>query len=191
MFGDVLVAADERRDGDASRHWPDALVEDPEEQSRGPCTRLAHVHVRVREVHDARVGEAQHLVGQDAVEVERHDDRDVVAEDRPRLLEEVALGVHLAVGDHRAVEAEVDAVDLGVRANGVEELSREFAKSLGAQDAVGGIGPAAPASDGRDSRRRLEDLERATDLSGTGPLRLEQLLAVVLGEVASVARDRD
>jgi len=102
----------------------------------------------------------------------------------------VALGVHLTVGDHRAVEAQVDAVDLGVRPDGIEELSRELARSLGAQDAVRGIGPAAPTRDGRHAGRRIEDLEGATDLSRARPLRLEQLIAVVLGEVASVARDR-
>jgi hypothetical protein len=46
---------------------------------------------------------AQHAVGEDAVQIERDHDRDVVADDLARR-STVPFGIELTVGPHRAVQ---------------------------------------------------------------------------------------
>ena len=187
---DELVAADQRRDRDPGGHRPDPVVEDPEEQPRGAPAGLAHVDVRIGQVAHDRVGVPQHALGQDAMEVERHDDRHVLADDRARRLEQPALGIELVRGHHRPVHAEEDAVDIGMAAHGVEEAVGQRPEPVRAQRPGRRVRPRAEAGHDPDPGGCLEHVQCARHLALATALRGQEGVAAADVEVVGFARDR-
>ena len=109
-LGYQLVTAHESRNDHARDHRL-RTVEDAKQQPRGARARVGHVDVRVGLEQRQPVDLLEHLRREDPVQVERDHDRDLVPDDPAALLEQVPLGIGVAVGAHRAVEREVDGVD--------------------------------------------------------------------------------
>jgi len=78
--------------------------------------------MRIGPVNRKAIDLSQHPIGEDAVQIERDDDR-LVAGERTRLLEQVALGVKLAIRAHCAMQREIDGVGLiDLRPNPIHDL---------------------------------------------------------------------
>ena len=91
------------------------------EQLRGALAGVGKVDMRIGVVDGEAVDLPQHAVGEDAVQVERDDDRHVLHRRCAGSPAAAALGVELAVRAHGAVQREVDAVDTAHRA-GLDRL---------------------------------------------------------------------
>jgi hypothetical protein len=72
---------------------------------------LGHVDVRVFLVDDNRRGGVDLRVGEVAVEVELDPDHHAGPDQRAQACQQIALGVRIAVGDHRAVQVQQHRVD--------------------------------------------------------------------------------
>ena len=134
-----LVTTHQRRDGSPASgdrpRPPSSRIRRSSRAARVPVR--AHVHVGVREDRsNDGVAVAEHPLGQDAVEVERYDDRDIFAEDRPGLLEEVALGIELPVRPPSTRGGGVDAIDIGIGPDRGQERLGQGPKTLGAERPV-------------------------------------------------------
>ena len=105
---------------------------------------------------------AQHAIGEDAVQVERHDDRHVRAECGGSL-RAVAFRIGLALGAHRAVQRDVERVDAArMRRYRRQQFAVQPPPVLGRQDA----GAARSRRHGRhelDVGAGLENAQRAAD----------------------------
>jgi hypothetical protein len=119
---------------------------------------LAEVDVRVvLEAHE-RGGVGDHGVAEVAVRVELGADGRGGADDRAHAGEQVALAVVVAVGDHRAVEAEQDHVD----GHGAGEVGEQLvAQGLvgGAHGRAGGLGERGEALEQLVAARAREPAE--------------------------------
>ena len=122
---DQFIAAHQRRDRHLRGDRLHLARDDPQQQSRGALAGLEEVDVRIGVIGDDRVAVLEHAVGEDAVQIERDDDGDLLAEDLARLRQQVALGIELLLAGHRAVHAEVDAVHRRRGADAVEKLVRD------------------------------------------------------------------
>ena len=69
-----------------------------------------NVRMRIFLVRDDHVRIRAHLLGEMTVQVEFDADRDVGPDDRPDALDDVALAIGVAVGNHRAVQRQHDGV---------------------------------------------------------------------------------
>ncbi len=83
---------------------------------------LEHVGVRIFLVGDQQVGALDHRRREVAVRIELGTDHDVGPDDGAHPLQQVALAVVVAVGDHRAVQAEQHHVDRQRRPQVGEQL---------------------------------------------------------------------
>ena len=122
---------------------------------------------------------AEHLAGGDAV-VERGDEGHRGSEQRPRPLQDVAVGVVLADRAHRAMQGEVDEIDAvgGGRGQPAKQLRRQAGEVVGRQDS-GAAGEGAIDRDDLDVAARVEHRERAADIGLRAAPRLQQLTAAI------------
>ena len=67
--------------------------------------------MRVASIRDESVGALQHRARDVAVQVEARDDRNAVPDDAPHAREQLAFAIVEMLGNHRAVQIEVDTVD--------------------------------------------------------------------------------
>ncbi|KGD18181.1 transcriptional regulator, LysR family domain protein [Burkholderia pseudomallei] len=81
------------------------------EHPRGTLAGLRHVDVRIRAVGNERARMRGHSRGDVRMQIERHDDRHPLADDPPHAREELAFAVVELLGDHRAVQVEIDRVE--------------------------------------------------------------------------------
>lgn len=103
--------------------------------------------MRVGVIDDGDVAVLEHALGEHAVQIERDDDGDPLAEDGPRLLEQEALGVVLALSRHRAVQAEIGAIDRPGGAQCAQPFAGEVLPVGGGQGPAGGDRPGAQGWD--------------------------------------------
>ena len=81
------------------------------EQPRRALAGGGHVDVRIGAIGDEAVGMLDHRARDVGVQVEARDDGNAGADDLAHAREQLALAVVEMLGDHRAVQVEVDAVD--------------------------------------------------------------------------------
>ncbi len=96
---------------DHRRHRANPLLDDRRAQVDQLERALQHVGVRILLVGDQQVGALDHRRREVAVRIELGADDDAGPDDGAHLLQQVALAVVVAVGDHRPVQAEQDHVD--------------------------------------------------------------------------------
>ena len=173
-----------RRDG------PHGAGQDAQEQPRRPLARLEEIHVGIGVIHRDGVGVLEHAVGQDAVQVERDHDGDLLAEDLARLGQQKSLGVVLALGLHGAVEGKVDGVHGRRRSDRVQELAGDPVEVRRRQDPAGGDGAGTVGGDDLDVGLCREDAEGARHLAPDPRVAAEQLGPDGDAEVLVVTRDR-
>ena len=114
----------------------------------------------------------------------------VVTDDAARLCEEVALRIVLVVGDHRAVEAGVDAVDVAVRADRREEAVRERRGRRRRQSCRPTRTPTRRSPGSPSTPAASKTVERTADLRLVSAVRREERLADRDVEIVGAARDR-
>ena len=145
--------------------------------------------MRVGVIDDGDVAVLEHALGEHAVQIERDDDGDALAKDGPRLLEQVALGVVLALGRHRAVQAEIGAVDGSGGAQGAQPLAGEALPVGGGQGPAGGDGPGAQGRDEAQIGALVKDTQRPADLITHAAVVVDEGVAGQDIEVGVVAGD--
>ena len=145
--------------------------------------------MRVGVIDDGDVAVLEHALGEHAVQIERYDDGDALAEDGPRLLEQIALGVVLALGRHRAVQAEIGAIDRAGGAQRAQPLAGEALPVGGGQGPAGGDGPGAQGRDEAKVGVQVEDAQRAADLVPHAAVIVDEGVAGQDVEVGVVAGD--
>ena len=132
--GDQLVAADQGGDGDPGDHRARRRVHQPQQQPGGAGARVREINVRIGVVDRQPVHLAQHPVGQDAVQVQRDDDRHRRARQSADRRQQRALRVQLAVRRHGAVQGDIDRVRAGQRgADRIQQLGLEPGPAGGGQ----------------------------------------------------------
>jgi hypothetical protein len=141
-------------------------------------------------VADDRVGVPDHPLGEDPVEIERDDDRDLLPEDLPCLFEELPLRIPFGRAGHRAVHAEDHAVGRQRPAQGVEELSLDAAPCRRGERPAGGDEAGAVRRHRFDSGGAREDVEDAADLGADLRVIVEEGRSVADVEVVGGARVR-
>jgi hypothetical protein len=118
--------------------------------------------MRIGPVDRKPVDLPQHLLGENAVQVERDDHR-LAGRERAGLLQQPALRIELAVRPHGAVQREIDRVDMvDVGADRIHDLGRKPLPARGRQQP----GAARARADRRNDRyvaARLEHRERTPD----------------------------
>lgn len=188
-LGDELVAADEGGHGHHGADRPDLAAQDAQQ---GPGRALAggeEVDVRVGVIDDGDVAVLEHALGEHAMQIERDDDWDALAEDGPRLLEQVALRVVLALGRHCAVQAEIGAIDGPGGAQGLQPLAGEAQPVGGGQGPAGGDGPRAQGRNEAQVGLQVEDAQRPADLVAHAAVVVDEGFAGQDIEVGVVAGD--
>ena len=186
---DQLVSADQRGNHHPRDHRAQLFGHEAVQDARRTLPGRGEVDVGIRVVDRHPVDLAQHAVGQDPVQIERNDDRDVVADDLPGLRQQVAFRVELAVGAHRAVQRKIDAVDARLRAgrDRLEHLAGQTFPACRRQQA-GRAGACAHAED-RLRPRALQRLERAAQ-RGVPPEMAQHLVAVFDVKILVARRQR-
>ena len=124
------------------------------------------------------------------MKIEREDDRDLLAEDLSRLLEELPLRIPLGRASHRAMHAKDHAVGRRRLAEGVEKLSLDPAPSLRGERPAGGDEAGAVGRHRLDAGGVAKDVEDATDLGADLGVVVEERGAAADVEVAVGARVR-
>jgi hypothetical protein len=81
------------------------------EQLRGTRARGGHVDVRIGAIGDETVRVFQHRARDIRMQVEARDDRHARTDDSADTREDLAFAVVEMLGDHRAMQVEIDAVD--------------------------------------------------------------------------------
>ena len=109
--GNEFVTAHEGRDWDDSCDGMDFSRHDPQQQAGRSFAGLEEIHMRVGVVGHDGFAVPDHAFGQNAVQIERHDNWNPLAEDTAGLFKQVALGVEFLLAGHRPVHAEIDAVE--------------------------------------------------------------------------------
>ena len=87
-----------------------AQAQGPVEQPRRALTGRRHVDVRVGAICDQAVALLDHRARDIGVQVEAGDDRRALSDDAAHAREQLAFAVVQVLGDHRAVQIEVDPV---------------------------------------------------------------------------------
>ena len=132
----------------------------------------------------------EHARGRDAVQVERHHERHLFVDHRPRPLEDRSFRVELVLGLHGAMQREVDGISRGgLRLQCLEKLAREPRKAVGGERS-GTAGDSAIDRHDLDVAALLEDAERAAEIgAGATPRRQERRAAMHL-KIGVAARHR-
>ena len=169
---------------DHRRHRANPLLDDRRAQVDQLERALQHVGVRILLVGDQQVGALDHRRREVAVRVELGADDDAGADDGAHLLQQVALAVVVAVGDHRAVQAEQDHVD--------RQRGAQVGEQLLAQRLVAGARRRAARL--RAGRQALDDVP-ALGLAAQpqGPERpgeIEHLVGMGAGRVVAAVAER-
>ena len=86
------------------------LVQDPKQKLRGSHAGVAHIDMGVGVVGSQSIDVSQHPFGDDPVQVDGDDDRQIRPGQPANPLEERAFGINLARRRHRAVQREQDAI---------------------------------------------------------------------------------
>ena len=121
---------------------------------------------------------AEHPVGQDAVQVERDDDRHVRPDTLAQLLQQVAFRIEFAIGAHRAMQRDIDAVDaIELGEDRGEDFFRELLPACG-REWAGAAGAGADRRHDLDIGPRLEDRERAAEFLVLAALDVETIAMV-------------
>ncbi len=187
--GDQLVAADQGRDRHARDHRRQSPIDDLQQQFRGTPAGIGEIDMRVGVVDGQAVHLPQHAVGEDAVQVERDDDRHRGAGDRADALQEIALRIELAIGAHRAVQGHVNRVHLpDPGGDRVQQFRGKPCPALGGEQA-GTAGAGAAGGHDPHVGTALEHRQRAAD-GGVEPALPQQFLAPLHVEVAVIGRHR-
>ena len=150
---------------------------------RSPSSGGVLIDVGVGVEGDKGLGMLLHAGGEDAVQVERDDQRQVRAEHLASPLEHPALGVPFLLAGHRSMQAEVDGVEVAGVGDGPGEFVDQPVK-ISVVDRASGHRPGGHASDRFDlGLGFVEHVECTGDLGiGTASC-FEQLLTVCLVEV--------
>ncbi len=93
-----------------------ALAQQSVEQRGGAAAGRRHVDMRIGAVADHRAGVLDHRRGHVGMVVEAGHDRQPVADQRADAAQQFALAVVVVLGDHRAVQVEIDPVDFSLGA---------------------------------------------------------------------------
>ena len=109
-FRDHLVTARQCRNLHTRSHRADLSHQDLQQQSRRTFTRFKKIDVRVGVVRDHGVAVFEHPVGEDSMNVERYDNRDVFTKNSSCFLQQITFRVIFVLGLHRSVQREVDSV---------------------------------------------------------------------------------
>ncbi len=177
-LGDALVAPDEHRQAEPRRRRPGAVAQHLQQQPRRPLTGVGEIDMRVGVQRGEPRRLAQHACGQNAVQVERHDEGHVGPEHDPCALEQITFRIELALGPHCTVQRPVDGIDT-IRGGGLQRPEQLVAQPRVAR----GRQLAGAAGEGAVDRHeiqllcRFQDLERAADIGARATPLGEQLRA--------------
>jgi hypothetical protein len=120
-----------------------AVLQQAVEQLGGAAAGRRHVDMRIGAVADHRTCVAHHLRGQVGVVVEAGDDRHPVPDQRADAAQQLAFAILVMLGDHRAMQVEIDAVERPSRREVVENAASDLLVSLALD--IGGRRRRAPA----------------------------------------------
>jgi hypothetical protein len=141
-------------------------------------------------IHDDGVAVFQDAVRQNAVQIEGGDEWDSLTEDLAGLGEQIAFGVVLILGSHRAVQGEIDTVNIRGLPKGVEELTGESGEVGGRDRPPGGDAASAKRGDDFHTGHVGEHAERAPHLTPETAMVRQQPLTGVDREIMVPRRDR-
>ena len=113
-FGDQFISPHQGRNLHTSRHRTHLPVEDPQQQPCGTFTGRPHINMWVRVIEHDGIAVTDHAIGQDAMKVQRHNQRDVVAENPPSLGKQMPFRIRFPLGGHRSMKTEIGSIDPGV-----------------------------------------------------------------------------
>jgi hypothetical protein len=77
-----------------------------------------------------------HAISEDAMQIERYDDGNVLAEKLPRFRNQPAFGIELGLARHRSVHAEVHTINGWCGADGSEKFTRDSLPGIFGQSAA-------------------------------------------------------
>ena len=134
-LGDAFIAARQHRHSHPGDHRMQVAIDNLEQQVRSSLAGIREIDVWVGVVDRQTVDLAQHPIGEDAVKVQRNDERDFRAEQAADLGEEVALRIGLAHRPHRAVERDVECIHpAGMRGERSQPFGRQALPSIRGED---------------------------------------------------------
>ena len=92
--------------------------------------------MRIGVVNGDAIDVLQHSIGQNAVQVKGHDNRNGLSEDLARFLQQVAFGVELVLRAHCPVHREIDAVYRRRCADCIQKLTGDRVPGIGGEQSV-------------------------------------------------------
>ena len=117
-------------------------------QARGALAGGGEVHVGEGSVRGDRVGVPQHAAGEVGVQVERQHDPAAIAEIGAHLLEEIPLGIVLAIRGRGPVQVEDEDIEWHGGGDPVEQGAADLAQAGGAQASGGRAAEGGETGDG-------------------------------------------
>ena len=149
--------------------------------------------MRVGVVSHDRVAVFQHSVGENSVQVERHHERNLLAENAPRFLEQEPFRIVFIFGLHRSVEREVGGIHRSRPARigqAAEELIAKSFEAVGRKYPSRSIGTRPQRGDEFDAAVRIEDAQRPANLFAYSAMMVEQAGSTHDAKVLEAARHR-